>query len=348
MSAHVNRAIQAAIELEALDTHPPPRVPSKDSMYRPRAPAPPSDSTSTLSHKSTGTTASVSSSKTSTAPALPPKDASPSKQTKQPSKLALLAQAKASQSKSVKNNANTKAVALKPSPKTVDPDIGVIPEPGQQYTRYLEPIANGDTVTTAITYSYESLRTLTNPSRPNVGTPHVVSLDEATAGGGKKPSKLAAKARKQKEESQLKALPLTEENIALVPDAPAIFLPTKTMSRATPSAFATVLVEDPVALKQKRREEKHQHRRQKSKDSEATTVHIVSAVVGGNGDGNDRRVKKSFVPDFSTPSAFDFKEPSRDDVVLRAREGTTLSGRHKDKAPQSPTSPTFSRTSVKA
>ncbi|KIY72986.1 hypothetical protein CYLTODRAFT_285889 [Cylindrobasidium torrendii FP15055 ss-10] len=362
MSSAVHRAINTAMELEAFDTNYAPRVPVKEQPRRPSAPEPPttpesvystdsrstesrstesrSESRSTISRSDSRSSASGSTIRTatpirsptqlsSTPPTLPPKDhrpvtaasttsssvtTSPSsspKQAKQPSKLALLAQAKA-QAKSASPQ------KLKPVQHIVDPDIGEIPEAGKQYTKYLDPVANGDAVTTAVTYSYESLRTLTSPSRRPSGAPHVVSLDEAEA-AGKKTSKLAAKARNKKTVPVSAAV--AEEKIRLVAGGSPEMFAAPSAKPAKPSAFAEVLAtEDGRSVVSWGTGSTSSRTRAKS--SSTTTIHI--------GDGSQSgKSKRRFVPAFTTPTAFDFSEPSRDDIVQRAREGTTLGSRQK-------------------
>ncbi len=329
-SSYVRRAIQSAMELEALDAPRPPRVPSKDTIYKQAMSNPnPVQGTADTVPTPSSTPSAVSKSLHVPRPAAPtPTKASEQPQPpKAPSKLALLAQAKkASQTKAA---SPTKAFVqaqetMNTLAKTVDPDIGQVPKAGRQYTKILEPVANGDSVTTAITYSYESLRTLTDPSRRPQEALRLVGVDEASE---KKPSKLAAKAKKSQQKD--KPLPLTEENIALATTPPAIFLPsTAARNRASPSAFATILVDD-LTHSQPKDKHKHRHGRHKSKE--------VNDAVDEETQ-TSKKVHKHRVPDLAAKTGFKFDEPSPDDVVIRAREGTSLRSRH------APPSPTQSRT----
>ncbi|KAK0490673.1 hypothetical protein IW261DRAFT_29367 [Armillaria novae-zelandiae] len=310
-SSIVRKAIQTAMELEALDNAPPPKVPPKDpsreitpaatdpvpasnsptpapSRYRslePRTPSPPMSPRRVLS---INRPAAPTPSKTAE---LPSPDT-----VRKPSKLALLAQSKAAP------KAVTRPIPTK-GPSILDSDIGRKPKPGQHFTKYLTPVANGDTVTTAITYSYESLRTLTDPKRPPEEAPYVVTLEEALE---KKPSKLAAKIKKLQEKHRSIVLPEHEE--VELPSPPPLFLPSSA-PRALPSAFATILVDDLASSKHKGKghhKSKTKHRRHESAEEHR---HGEAAPL---------------VPGLASPAAFKFDEPSPDDVVMRARQGSSL------------------------
>ncbi|KAK0453279.1 hypothetical protein EV421DRAFT_663911 [Armillaria borealis] len=234
------------------------------------------------------------------APTPSKKAALPSPDTvRKPSKLALLAQSKAAP------KAVTRPIPTK-GPSILDSDIGRKPKPGQHFTKYLAPVANGDTVTTAITYSYESLRTLTDPKRPPEEAPYVVTLEEALE---KKPSKLAAKIRKLQEKHRSIVLPEHEE--VELPSTSPLFLPSSA-PRALPSAFATILVDDLASSKHKAKghhKSKTKHRRQESAEE------------------HSREEAAPIVPGLTSPAAFKFDEPSPDDVVMRARQGSSLANK---------------------
>jgi len=102
------------------------------------------------------------------------------------SKLALLAQQKVSASKAPKLPASK--------------------------TEYLVPTANGATATTAITTSYQSLFTLTDPKRPAfIPKLDVTPLPSATATQVQSKSKLAMKVRKNGEKPMIRTPPELEE-----------------------------------------------------------------------------------------------------------------------------------------
>ncbi|KAK0468009.1 uncharacterized protein EV420DRAFT_440108 [Desarmillaria tabescens] len=323
----IRKAVQTAMELEALDQQRPPKVPPKDP---PRDPTPaPTDSVPASNDPipaSNNPTPAPSQSRslepqTPTPPTSPrralsinrPAAPTPSRKAelpspdtvRKPSKLALLAQSKAAP-KAVARPIPTKG------PSLLDSDIGRKPKPGQHFTKYLAPVANGDTVTTAITYSYESLRTLTDPKRPPEEAPYVVTLEEALE---KKPSKLAAKIKKMQEKHRSIVLPEHEE--VELPSAPPLFLPSSA-PRALPSAFATILVDDLTSSKHKAKQKdghhksKTKHRRQDSAEE---------------GIRHSREEAAPIVPGLASPAAFKFDEPSPDDVVMRARQGSALANK---------------------
>ncbi|KAK0498440.1 hypothetical protein EDD18DRAFT_88826 [Armillaria luteobubalina] len=312
-SSIIRKAIQTAMELEALDNAPP-KVPPKDS---PREITPAATDPVPASNGSTPAPSRPRSfgPRTPTPPMSPrralsinrPAAPTPSKNAelpspdtvRKPSKLALLAQSKAAP------KAVTRPIPTK-GPSILDSDIGRKPKPGQHFTKYLTPVANGDTVTTAITYSYESLRTLTDPKRPPEEAPYVVTLEEALE---KKPSKLAAKIKKLQEKHRSIVLPEHEEVES--PSTPPLFLP-GSAPRALPSAFATILVDDLVSSKHKAKghhKSKSKHRRHESAEERS---HEEAAPV---------------VPGLASPVAFKFDEPSPDDVVMRARQGSSLANK---------------------
>ncbi|KAJ7937350.1 hypothetical protein B0H13DRAFT_2303053 [Mycena leptocephala] len=170
-SSHVRRAIQTALELEAGDRDPALQAGTSDGS---RTPTP-------LNRPSAPTPSKV--------PEMPTPSSSPAT-ARQPSKLALLAQA------------NKAARIAKPR----TPTLAGPPRLPEEQTEYLTPIANGSTVTTAITTSYQSLYSLTNPDRPAMSSaPFVVPLSTPTSvtspEDGKK-SKLAMKIKKAQEKHQ--------------------------------------------------------------------------------------------------------------------------------------------------
>ncbi|KAK7061453.1 HBS1-like protein [Favolaschia claudopus] len=230
ISSHVRRAIQTALEMEAGDRDPSPQPDLADSRTptptpnRPSAPTP------------------------SKMPQMPTPSTSTPPGARQPSKLALLAQA------------NKAARASKPPPVAKTPAIATsAPRLPEEHTEYLTPIANGPTVTTAITTSYQSLYTLTNPARAAADKqPFVVPLSTPVSGVGSgdgKKSKLAMKVKKAQEKNQPQ--PVVPEPPP--PSVPRIFLPKSSGTLAAPSAFASLLVHDGAnerSAKQKKPESK--------------------------------------------------------------------------------------------
>ncbi|KXN87962.1 HBS1-like protein [Leucoagaricus sp. SymC.cos] len=247
MTAQVQKAIQAALQLEALDR-------TLSDVPASPSPATPRDSIGSAKPKS---------------------------------KLALLAQQKISA---------TKAPKL-PAPKT----------------EYLVPTANGATATTAITTSYQSLFTLTDPKRPAyipklevapLPTGQVVTGTHAT-----KTSKLAMKVKRANEKSAVKT-PAEEPEETLTTSLSPIFQDTS-RSRASPSAFASVLARDDLMLfKPSRRSKDELERQSGSEEPISRKSHV--------------RKSETIVPSLTPPSAFAFDSPSPDDIVFNARRGTSL------------------------
>ncbi|KAH6915183.1 hypothetical protein BKA70DRAFT_568527 [Coprinopsis sp. MPI-PUGE-AT-0042] len=163
-------------------------------------------------------------------------------------------------------------------------------------TEYLTPIANGSSVTTAITTSYQSLYSLTDPTKSNV----IPRLDlvplqfssspspSATPTSGKM-SKLALKAKQRQERS-----PATTE----------IFEEEYTL--ATPPIFTDSIPQF------------HEGKRSSKRSSR----------TGTTGESRSSSRKKHVLPPSSlhnSTTAFPFDSPSPDDIVLKARKGTNLS-----------------------
>lgn len=219
-----------------------------------------------------------------------------------PSKLVLLAMAK------------TNATKRSKLPKPV--------------TEYLAPTANGPTATTAITTSYQSLYSLTDPTRsPVIPEQYVVPLGGTSPKPGK--SKLAMKIKKANEKQKV-ALPLEEEDD--IPSVLPIFHPKPSAHvRASPSAFASLLVDDPLITpeaKGKHRATSHQEKgKKRDKSVRVSTVsEEASDATRENRNTRSRRrgSEQLAIPDFSAPMGFSFDTPSPDDIVFNARRGTPL------------------------
>ncbi|KAG6833838.1 hypothetical protein H0H87_011772 [Tephrocybe sp. NHM501043] len=307
MTSLVRRAINTAMELEALDNATTSKMTSKPASTVSTASSSPTPSTTgSLSHAQLpARTPSVRSGPTSPQSPRIYKEVDTFRTTKDadsiraPSKLALLAQ---------KSNANR-------GPK--------VPKP---VTEYLTPTANGPTATTAITTSYQTLYTLTDPTRSRVIPPQFVVPLGATPPVPPplaKGSKLAAKIRKAQEKQV--TLP-QEEEVSLPPVSP-IFLPESTvLVRASPSAFASLLVDD-VLPEAKPKHRSSRHGKEHS-DTPASSVSLVeSPSEKSKHKSRKHRREGPAVPDFSLPMGFKFEGPSPDDVVMNARRGTSL---HKD------------------
>ncbi|KJA24591.1 hypothetical protein HYPSUDRAFT_200464 [Hypholoma sublateritium FD-334 SS-4] len=253
-------------------------------------------------------------------------------QTRPLSKLAVLAQQKA-------EAANRSLPSLNISPPSVitarplsklavlaqqKVDATRVPKLPKTTTEYLTPIANGSSVTTAITTSYQSLYSLTDPSRPNVipkldVVPLQYMSGPPASSSNPKASKLAMKVKRVGEKvGQLTTPEPTEETAT--PISP-IFQTSPTRARASPSAFASVLIyntaippEDTMKEKGSKlgKEKRYKkHRKSPEDPSFAGMKHIhpfnLDALAGS-----------------SNGSTFTFDGPSPDDVVLNARKRSAL------------------------
>jgi hypothetical protein len=188
-------------------------------------------------------------------------------------------------------------------------------------TEYLVPTANGGTATTAITTSYQSFFSLTDPKRPSY-TPKldVVPIAAASAVQPARTSKLALKVKKAGERPVAKSAVEESAETTFTPVSP-IFQPT-TRSHASPSAFASVLMrEDLVMYKSSR------------KSRERTSVRDLTEEL----DARHMNKNQGIVPNFVPSSGFAFDSPSPDDLVFNARRGTSLSQTKSGKSPATST-----------
>jgi hypothetical protein len=160
--------------------------------------------------------------------------------------------------------------------------------------------------------------------------PFVVPLSTPTSvtspEDGKK-SKLAMKIKKAQEKHQPQ--PVAPE-VQPPPSIPPMFLPKPTRTRAAPSAFASLLVDDVPEVP----------------DAEARRVAKQRKLKGKQSEEEPRRRSKrkhpTKIPDLFVPSGFTFDGPSPDDIVLNARRDTSLSQTRK--APPPFTKPFISKT----
>lgn len=190
------------------------------------------------------------------------------------SKLALLAQAKAQRGSQTPSMLSTK--------------LGSPPILPADRTEILTPIANGSSVTTAITTTYQSLYSLTDPRNP----PVMPALDMVPLGNGPvvdtKQTKLAMKIKKAYEKHRSETVPMEEVLAAGINDsvgvddlgdemklfeAPKPDKPSK--SRASPSAFALLLVDNELTMNRSLgKHHAHKHRsksKDKNKEKEKST-----------------------------------------------------------------------------
>lgn len=306
-SSHVRRAIQTALDQEARD-----RDAAKN---RPLPLPPPSSQASSLFTNSEGS--SISSIKepqklsklamlaqTRAGKPEPPRAPNPplirtdppktaegpasplNKEPQQLSKLAMLAQAKIDPSKKPK------------LPKTT--------------TEYLTPIANGSTATTAITTSYQSLYSLTDPSHSSVLpklnlVPLAADSSMDLSSPSRRSTKLAMKIRKAHERQHAEVSRESEDILVAVSP---MFEPKSIDSRALPSEFASLLISEEQLQYVDRPRNGRRHKEMKTDVTSDTR----------------RRKHQMHTPPPSqiiqASSAFD--GPSPDDLVLNARRGTSL------------------------
>ncbi|KAF7978351.1 hypothetical protein HWV62_997 [Athelia sp. TMB] len=229
------------------------------------------------------------------------------------SKLALLAQAKA--------NSNPERSVWMPKPSTT---VKALPN---THTEYLTPIANGSTATTAITTTYQSLYSLQSPGTVVPALPPTpldsprLSIKSSSSSEPKK-SKLAMKAKKKHEKSPDDLAPLDETSGFPVFETSPMFAPKATRSRASPSAFASILVDDRLISPS---EDKHRDKESRSEGKSIGDELAQSSTLSSS--GKKKRSSKSKADDLSSlgssgPFAFDV--PSPDDIVINARRGTSL------------------------
>jgi hypothetical protein len=193
-------------------------------------------------------------------------------------------------------------------------------------TEYLTPIANGSSVTTAITTSYQSLYSLTDPSKPNfIPKLNLVPLQAVAPGSpslDQRQSKLAKKIQRAGKKPVSPGFP-SEEEIVTPPLSP-LFVPNSS-ARGSPSAFASVLISDFDSAKEKGKKDSRRKSKEHGRKKEAEKVESPS-------DSHPHRSRKHKHSSKATsaeatsdhPRPFAFDGPSPDDIVLSARKGTSL------------------------
>lgn len=259
------------------------------------------------------------------------------------SKLALLAQQRA-QSTTVSTSSVRSPVNLpSPTPSIASHDsrpLSKLAQLAQQKvdgskkpklpkptTEYLTPIANGSSVTTAITTSYQSLYSLTDPSKPNfIPKLNVVPLQAVVPGSPseQRQSKLAMKIQQAGKKPVSPGFPSEEDIVTTPPPVSPLFLP-NSIARGSPSAFASVLISDLDSAKDKERKDAKRKSKEHGRKKEAEKVESPS-------DSHPHRSRKyrhfsKATPAGATkdkPPPFSFVGPSPDDVILTARKGTSL------------------------
>ena len=322
-SSIIQRAIQTALELEAVDREATP----KSSPLRPQSE--PSDRSETPTPNPQPANISSNSEEPSV---------SPTSSTRPLSKLALLTQQKAEG-----GSRPSTLQRLSTPPQSSSPsrplsklamlaqqkvDATRVPKLPKTSTEYLTPIANGSSVTTAITTSYQSLYSLTDPSRPNVIPKlNVVPLQlstEAPTPTNHRPSKLAMKIKRAGDKST--AAPESPPEEPIMPSLSPLFQSKSTHACASPSAFASVLVLDNLHIHQDQSTTNDGHGGYKHKKEK---VSVGKTVRDGSINNHPHRLHKSKHADSPTYDTedlapFAFNVPSPDDIVLNARKGSGL------------------------
>lgn len=310
-SSMVRHAIRTAMDQEAAD----------------RSAISPQKRDQEVQHDSTAT--SSSSSKSTAKPISEMRDGSPnmfytavespvlSSSERPPSKLVKMAQAKSKRGSGLPK-LNT---VSSPSPSTLV---------GTSHTEYITPIANGPTATTAITTSYQTLGNLLSPAQSALPPSFPPTGHNLLSPSSPEPrqSKLVMKARKP----HLKPGSSTEEDIAHIPvPVHTMFKPDGKRSRASPSAFASILLDgfpltsDEDKGHRKERREKLPRERRRGHDR-TTTSSLDGSTVNAKPSShkhNSSAVKAANMP-LGPLGPFAFDVPSPDDAVFNARRGTSL------------------------
>ncbi|KAL6298108.1 hypothetical protein BKA93DRAFT_92820 [Sparassis latifolia] len=338
MSSHVRHAIQTALDLEAVDraavAPEPDDVPG--SPFSPASTIRPQRSVPARSHRTPSPTqtprSTVAARPTATLSQVSPDDIAgpvttvvrsseaPGGLARPPSKLAALAQAKAQQGHWM--------------PKPKKPPTEPLLPLHKPHTEYLTPIANGSSMTTAITTTYQTLGSLMSPAEtiippsfpPSsfpVHLPANSSSRSEHAAAEPRQSKLAIKSRKalQKHEPE----PPSQESR---PSAESpLFSSKATRSCASPSAFASLLLDDDPLLPHE--DNAHLSKSNNHKDdSKGARKHRGRGYRFQNPSDRHRNTTHGErgvpVPPLSPLSGFAFDIPSPDDLVSNARRGTSL------------------------
>lgn len=243
-----------------------------------------------------------------------------------PSKLALLAQSKASHASS----------SWSPTPKL---PRSTLPDAHEHNirTKYVTPIANGPTATTAITTSYQSLGNLMSRSRSALPSSTPLTPIEATAPvpGSPQHSKASSKelpkppkeqpkspkqpATKSPKQSKLALKSRQSQQQKVIPEADYIeelgdplkplFLPPPSQ-HASPSSFATVLIEDIEPGSRSSGRSKGSYDRNGEPRKPKRRSHKEQPIPPSTSS--------------SVSSGFSFDVPSPDDIIFNARKGTAL------------------------
>lgn len=137
-----------------------------------------------------------------------------------------------------------------------------------------------------------------------------------------KRSKLALKSRRAHEKPAYET-PADEDfhDFGFTPPLSPMFLPKTTRSRALPSAFASLLVDDRLTSYDSEGKGTHKHKGERREDIK----HIdASGTVSALSDLAETPKHRPQSSSPASPKRFAFDVPSPDDIVLNARRGTSL------------------------
>ena len=232
------------------------------------------------------------------------------------SKLAKLAQAKSKQGSS---GAKT-TPARSPSPSTLLRST---------HTEYLTPIANGPTATTAITTSYQSLNHLISPARSALPPSYPPGVSSSASSPEPKQSKLAMKAKSSRHKANNGVE--DERNYVTVP-VHTMFKPEGSRSRASPSTFASILLdgvpltsdEDKGHRKEHRDKLPRERRHNRGRTKPTSPLDESTANVKASSPKHKSSVAVAKDMPLAPLGPFAFDIPSPDDIVTNARHGTSL------------------------
>jgi len=205
-------------------------------------------------------------------------------------------------------------------------DASRVPKLPKTTTEYLTPIANGSSVTTAITTSYQSLYSLTDPSRRNIiprleVVPVQAPGSISTSPSDQRPSKLAMKIKRAADKPVLSPGFPSEDAIVSAPLSP-LFQSTSTHARASPSAFASVLIYDDVNPPHNEGKNKYSAGGKERKPKEVKM--IISHTSDQPLEETPVKPRKSKHSTSKDNNTFAFDGPSPDDIVLNARKKSGL------------------------
>lgn len=324
MSSHVRRAIQTALELEAVDRAGPAEEPQRDSTVQ--GPSPVQESSPVGTPTRTAPISQISPDDTvhpvPVVMRVPTTPTSPGVQGRQPSKLAMLAQAKAQQGHWTLKAKKASAV---PSNSALSLH--------KSHTEYLAPIANGPTATTAITTSYQTFGSLLSSAQSAL-PPSVLPSAKTGDALAPKPGRVIAESRQSKLAMKSKSAqrkPEPEPIAAQSSIGHPLFSSKATRTRALPSAFASLLIDDiPVLTSEdKSGASKGKGRRDGMRTKEHPTASVPSREKPDIPKRSTHRERKRLPPSppLSPLRGFAFDIPSPDDVVFNARRGTLLAPR---------------------